>query len=60
MLCSRQPVSRTCGGIPAGEVGKATIAGTGGVLGSVTIIIGARGAMLGRTIPTLWWCRVTG
>nr|EKJ2783831.1 GntP family transporter [Escherichia coli] len=36
-------------GIPAGEVGKVMIAGMGGVLGSVTIIIGL-GAMLGRMI----------
>ena len=36
-------------GIPAGEVGKVKIAGTGGVLGSATIIIGL-GAMLGRMI----------
>ncbi|EFP4109174.1 GntP family transporter [Shigella boydii] len=36
-------------GIPAGEVGKVMIAGIGGVLGSVTIIIGL-GAMLGRMI----------
>ncbi|CAM8293019.1 TPA: GntP family transporter [Escherichia coli] len=36
-------------GIPAGEVGKEMIAGMGGVLGSVTIIIGL-GAMLGRMI----------
>ncbi|HAN7746008.1 TPA: GntP family transporter [Escherichia coli] len=35
--------------IPAGEVGKVMIAGMGGVLGSVTIIIGL-GAMLGRMI----------
>ncbi|HGF5863922.1 TPA: GntP family transporter [Escherichia coli] len=36
-------------GIPASEVGKVMIAGMGGVLGSVTIIIGL-GAMLGRMI----------
>ncbi|HDQ6879051.1 TPA: GntP family transporter [Escherichia coli O174:H8] len=36
-------------GIPAGEVGKVMIAEMGGVLGSVTIIIGL-GAMLGRMI----------
>ncbi len=36
-------------GIPAGGVGKVMIAGMGGVLGSVTIIIGL-GAMLGRMI----------
>lgn len=36
-------------GIPAGEVGKVMIAGMGGVLGSVTIIIGL-GAMLGRML----------
>ncbi|EJP4388065.1 GntP family transporter [Escherichia coli] len=36
-------------GIPADEVGKVMIAGMGGVLGSVTIIIGL-GAMLGRMI----------
>ena len=36
-------------GIPTGEVGKVMIAGMGGVLGSVTIIIGL-GAMLGRMI----------
>lgn len=36
-------------GIPAGDVSKVMIAGMGGVLGSVTIIIGL-GAMLGRMI----------
>ncbi|EMV39986.1 gntP permease family protein [Escherichia coli BCE032_MS-12] len=45
-------------GIPAGEVGKVMIAGMGGVLGSVTIIIGLGAA--GAYDRTLWWCRVTG
>jgi protein-L-isoaspartate(D-aspartate) O-methyltransferase len=39
-------------GIPAGEVGKVMIAGMGGVLGSVTIIIGL-GAMLARMTELL-------